>query len=93
MARRPICRGIFPELNVTSKEQKTMPSLNDRSQIDPDREIAYRRGYIHGVNAIIDAVREHLAEEQFKRLEIWSSNVLGEWTRGGRFEPPDPPAL
>ena len=58
-----------------------MPSLNDRSQIDPDREITYRRGYIHGVNAIIAAVREHLTDEQFRRLEIWSSNVLGEWTQ------------
>jgi hypothetical protein len=71
-----------------------MPSLNGRSQIDPDCEIGYRRGYIHGVNAIIAAVRGHLTEEQFWRLEIWS-NVLGEWTHNlaGPFLPPNPPAL
>jgi hypothetical protein len=71
-----------------------MASLS-QIEIDPDHEMAYRRGYIHGVNEIIAAVREHLTEEQFWRLEIWSSNVLLEWTHNlaGPFLPPGPPAL
>jgi hypothetical protein len=70
-----------------------MPRAGEQ-QIDPDRENAYRRGYGHGVGAVIGALQGHLTKTQIDQLELWLANQITPWQRDlGVFQPPAPPAL
>jgi hypothetical protein len=65
-----------------------MPSLDERES-RVERELGYRRGYVHGVADTISAVVECLSDAQRHQLEAWVANELTPWTTGrGANEPP-----
>jgi hypothetical protein len=73
-----------------------MPSI--LSVADPKTEAAeerqYRRGYNHGVNAVLAAVAPYLPEKPRLMLDIWSTNELLPWSVDSElFIPPRAPAL
>jgi hypothetical protein len=43
---------------------------------DFDREWAYRRGYAHGAEAVVAALRPHLPEAIRRKAEMWLASVL-----------------
>ena len=47
-----------------------MPSITDHPD-DFDREWAYRRGYGHGAEAVVAALRPHLPEAIRRKAEMW----------------------
>lgn len=72
-----------------------MPKASDY-EIDPDREGAFRRGYTHGVEAVLLAVSARLSEKEKGQLRRWASGPIGDWSArsGEGFEvAPDPPIL
>ena len=44
---------------------------------DFDREWAYRRGYAHGAEAVVAALRPHLPEAIRRKAEVWLACELG----------------
>ncbi len=72
-----------------------MPKASDH-KIDPVREGAFRRGYTHGVEAVLLAVSAYLSEKEKEQLRRWASGPLSDWgARSGEGfeEPPNPPIL
>jgi hypothetical protein len=43
---------------------------------DFDREWAYRRGYAHGAEAVVAALRPHLPEAIRHKAEVWLGREL-----------------
>jgi hypothetical protein len=46
---------------------------------DFDRESAYRRGYAHGAEAVVAALRPHLPEAIRRKAEVWLVSELMSW--------------
>jgi hypothetical protein len=46
---------------------------------DFDREWAYRRGYAHGVEVVVAALRPHLPEAIRRKAEVWLACELIAW--------------
>ena len=46
---------------------------------DFDREWAYRRGYAHGAEAVVAALRPHLPEAIRRKAEMWLACELISW--------------
>lgn len=46
---------------------------------DFDRERAYRRGYAHGAEAVLPALRPHLPEAIRRKAEVWLASELLSW--------------
>lgn len=72
-----------------------MPSISEY-EADPEREAAYRRGYVHGVSEVISGVLHHLPESQRKEVDDWFKLRLSKWaldpSQSG-FKAPDFPRL
>jgi hypothetical protein len=70
-----------------------MPSLAEH-RTDPEQEMKYRRGYIHGVHEMISAVEPYLTEAQLWELRKWATGPLFAWSGGdGEFFAPPVPSL
>jgi hypothetical protein len=71
-----------------------MPNISEH-EVDPARELAYRRGYTHGVKEMISAIVHKLSASEKKSIEIWFANELTPWSRAGQGHsinlPPPPP--
>ena len=52
---------------------------------DFDREWAYRRGYAHGAEAVVAALRPHLPEEIRRKADLWLACELISWR--AQFQP------
>ena len=50
-----------------------------RPSDDFDREWAYRRGYAHGAEAVVAALRPHLPEAIRRKAEVWLACELISW--------------
>lgn len=69
-----------------------MPRL-DQIPENPEAESKFRKGYTHGVEAMMLAVQAKLSPEDTRKLRQWTNKLL-EWRTGGRgFEAPDAPNL
>jgi hypothetical protein len=55
-----------------------MPGITDHPY-DFDREWAYRRGYAHGAEAAVVALRPHLPEAIRRKAEVWLGRELMPW--------------
>ena len=55
-----------------------MPGISDHPD-DFDREWAYRRGYAHGAEAAVAALRPHLPEAIRRKAEVWLACELLSW--------------
>jgi hypothetical protein len=55
-----------------------MPTLENRLT-DPDREEAYRRGYLHGVAAAMSGLSHLLSEKDRQKVDVWFANTLSQW--------------
>jgi hypothetical protein len=60
--------GIMVELN----------DLGDKA-FDASGEARFRRGYVHGVQSLLNAVEPHLVPEQSARLRHWAAKELRSW--------------
>jgi hypothetical protein len=70
-----------------------MPSLAEH-RTDPELELKYRRGYIHGAFAMLDAAAPYLPEVHARILRAWAAGPLMEWSVGeGEFLPPAAPSI
>lgn len=69
-----------------------MAKLNEK-EVDLTREQAFRRGYTHGVREALDHLAPKLSDAERDRLMVWSSNVLGPWSRLGSEAPFLPPQM
>ena len=70
-----------------------MPKLSDLPD-DAERELAYRRGYVHGVSALMSGVVDKLSDVERQAIEYWFKNELTPWSRGeGTSDAPDVPRL
>jgi hypothetical protein len=72
-----------------------MRNLSDH-KTDAEREPAYRRGYAHGVQAMMSAIVDKLSDAERQRFEVWFANVLTPWsTLHGTtsFAAPEPPSF
>jgi len=69
-----------------------MPSLADH-ELDPDRETAYRRGYMHAMSHFMTGVVEKLNESDRKVIEDWHWQKLTPWSRGDVNVFVQPPAF
>ena len=56
-----------------------MPTLSSM-EFNADQENAYRRGYTHGVEAVLLAVKGILTDEQKFLLRTWSTGPLLDWS-------------
>ena len=61
-----------------------MPNISDHPD-DFDREWAYRRGYAHGAEAAVAALRPHLPEAIRRKTEMWLPREVTSWR--GQFQP------
>lgn len=52
----------------------------DDLEVDPQRERAFRRGYISGIHDALLGVKAKLTEDEFIRLEVWVQESLSPWT-------------
>ena len=52
-----------------------MPGITDHPD-DSDREWAYRRGYAHGAEAVVTALRPHLPEAVRRKADLWLAREL-----------------
>jgi hypothetical protein len=50
---------------------------------DPERELTYRRGYVHGVAATISGLVDLLSDEDRRRVQKWFATILTPWKDGG----------
>jgi hypothetical protein len=71
-----------------------MPALSEMP-LNADREEGFRRGYLHGAQAVINAVKPCLSEAQIGKLLVWMSGELRPWQqiREDKFEAPTAPDL
>jgi hypothetical protein len=71
-----------------------MPNISEH-ETDAEREKVYRRGYVHGVQAMISGIVDKLSYDERQTLGVWFANVLTPWSQGtaGSFLPPDAPRL
>lgn len=71
-----------------------MPNITEK-ETDPVREEGYRRGYIHGAQAIIDVLGGFMDEHRLTKLRWWAANELRPWQVGQSddFRPPSVPDL
>ena len=72
-----------------------MPTL-DKLEHTPDRERAYRRGYVHGIENMMTGIRHKLSDEETMAFDRWFTKELFAWSQGdtGKFaEAPAFPAL
>jgi hypothetical protein len=70
------------------------PSPSD-APMDPRLEHMYRRGYVHGVMAIIAALKGRLPKEEARNLEAWTEETLFKWSTSDlelARRPPEVPA-
>jgi hypothetical protein len=70
-----------------------MPSLAEH-RTDPEMELKYRRGYVHGAFAAIEAAEPYLPKTHVLILRAWAAGPLMEWSIGdGESLPPSAPAI
>jgi hypothetical protein len=50
-----------------------------------DPEQSYRRGYAHGVNDVLQAVRNRLSAQDSAALEDWYRDEVLEWRLNNRY--------
>jgi hypothetical protein len=60
-----------------------MPSLSDYP-FDPDREEAFRRGYAHGVSALISGLIDLVSEQDRQKIDHWYGMELLPWQARAR---------
>ena len=61
---------------------------------DAEREKAYRKGYVHGVQAMMSTIVDKLTYAERNQLEVWFANVLTPWSQGTNVSlSPEPPSL
>jgi hypothetical protein len=53
----------------------------------------FRRGFVHGAQAVTDAVKGHLTQAQACRLRTWIEKIRKWQGSGDEFQPPSPPEL
>jgi hypothetical protein len=61
-----------------------MPGITHHPD-DFDREWAYRRGYTHGAEAVVAALRPHFPEAIRRKAEVWLACELISWR--AQFQP------
>jgi hypothetical protein len=69
-----------------------MAKLTERKP-NLERELGYRRGYVHGVNVTISAIVDYLSEAQRLELETWAVNELAPWSNTSVKKLPNFPEL
>ena len=57
-----------------------MRGITDHTD-DFDRKWAYRRGYAHGAEAVVAALRPHLPEAIRRKADLWFASELISWRR------------
>ena len=63
---------------------------NDEADIE--REKAYRRGYVYGIQAMMSVIVDKLSKAERQRFEVWFADILSPWSQGtGNSRPPEPP--
>ena len=65
----------------------------DESEVE--REMAFRRGYVDGVQVMISAIVDRLSKAERQDFKSWFANVLKPWSSQatGNALPPQPPRL
>lgn len=73
-----------------------MPNILQH-ELNADREFTYRRGYVHGVGAVISGLVHNLSEREQQAVDFWFQNSLFPWSKNvdteHRFLPPDFPRI
>ncbi len=65
-------------------------------EFDLEREMAYRQGYTHGAEAVMNVIVGHLPHDQIQELRKWASGGLLNWRMRSEPDvelPPDAPVL
>ena len=71
-----------------------LSELSKSRENEPEEELKYRRGYVHGVNEVISAVEPYLTEAQLWELRKWATGPLFAWSGGDEaFLAPPVPSL
>lgn len=71
------------------KGELLMGNLADR-KAKPDRERGFKRGYIHGAQALANAVERHLSSSENFKLRAWLAELRQWQARGPEFSAPPP---
>jgi len=61
--------------------------------VEPRLEHMYRRGYVHGVAAAIEALRKNLSDKEYQFLETWIMKDLFAWSTTNLRTALRPPVL
>ena len=72
-----------------------MPSLSEH-KTDPEREYAFRQGYLAGASAVISGLVHLLPEDDKKKVDMWFVKQLGPWGADrsqAHFNAPDFPRI
>ena len=65
-------------------------SRNDET--DVEREKAYRRGYVFGVQTMMSAIVDKISKAERQKFEAWFVEVVIPWSQGtGKSLPPEAP--
>jgi hypothetical protein len=67
-----------------------MSTMPDSPEQQTER--AFRRGYLHGAQAVIEAVERHLPERDRQTLSVWVALALAPWSLAPVGSHPSPPA-
>jgi hypothetical protein len=79
---------------TVQKQEVAVPKLRQH-QTNPEWENGYRRGYMHGVSATIEAIGHLLPEAAQAKMNVWISRELRRWQMDPSpdFEPPPFPSM
>jgi hypothetical protein len=72
------------------REAKAMANLSDH-EIEMKRERAFRRGYLHGAEAIVQCIGERLLKSEREALSRWLAAELRPWATATHDADPAPP--
>ena len=68
-----------------------MTNLTDH-EIEMKRELAFRRGYLHGAEAVVACVGAHLSRSDREALSKWLAGELRLWAGELQCDPAPPVA-
>ena len=70
-----------------------MANLSDPSdhEVEMKQELAFRRGYLHGAEAIVASVAERLSKANHEKLSRWLAAELRPWAAARLDCDPAPP--
>jgi hypothetical protein len=73
------------------RETKAMTNLSDH-EIEMKRELAFRRDYLHGAEAVVERVSGRLCKSDRETLSKWLAGELRLWAAKIECDPAPPVA-